>query len=41
MVDAIYQSPDFPSGGFIYGYQGVRDAFEQDVGAWLCAVVPK
>lgn len=22
------KAPDFPSGGFIYGYQGVRDAFE-------------
>jgi len=24
----IVQAPDFPTGGIIYGYQGVRDAFE-------------
>jgi DNA gyrase subunit A len=22
------KAPDFPTGGFIYGYDGVRDAFE-------------
>lgn len=30
-VDGLMQyviAPDFPGGGFIYGYQGVRDAFE-------------
>ncbi|WP_165024793.1 DNA gyrase subunit A [Dysgonomonas sp. ZJ279] len=30
-VDGLMQfikAPDFPTGGFIYGYQGVRDAFE-------------
>lgn len=30
-IDGLMQyviAPDFPGGGFIYGYQGVRDAFE-------------
>lgn len=26
------KAPDFPSGGFIYGYQGVKDAFENGRG---------
>jgi DNA gyrase subunit A len=24
----IYKAPDFPTGGIIYGYEGVREAFK-------------
>ena len=27
-IDEIHQSPDFPTGGTIYGYNGVKEAFE-------------
>ena len=30
------KAPDFPTGGTIYGYDGVKEAFIQDVEELLC-----